>query len=280
MAVIGFKERITDLSGSLGTADDNALQQWLIDGCYDVIANVGISHKFAIDSSSYSSSMTVNLDDVREIIGVQRNSILCKRVPYSIAQYVDPNTTLGADSIHRATSISPVFYEYSNQLIVKPNPTSTEQGNYSYIPDYSISDFTSTSASVDNFPKQYDEHIILYTAIKVLDRQLLDLVTNTDINTAITAAKDAITKSSAYMDSTGATTINVVGWLNDEDSEMAQSVLRAVSAELSTSQASAGEVKLRMERDLQKYQWQQERRDNLKREYLSKFPQQGNKGGK
>ena len=280
MAVIGFKERITDLSGSLGTADDDALQQWLIDGCYDVIANVGISHKFAIDSSSYSSSMTVNLDDVRQIIGVQRNGILCKRIDYSMAQYVDPNTTLGADSIHRATSISPVFYEYSNQLIVKPNPTSAEQGNYSYIPDYSISDFTSTSASVDNFPKQYDEHIILYTAIKVLDRQLLDLVTNTDINTAITAAKDAITKSSAYMDSTGATTINVVGWLNDEDSEMAQSVLRAVSAELSTSQASAGEVKLRMERDLQKYQWQQERRDNLKREYLSKFPQQGNKGGK
>ena len=156
MAVIGFKERITDLAGSLGTTDDDALQQWLIDGCYDVIAKIGASHKFAIDSGSYSSSMTVNLDDVREIVGVQRNGILCKKVPYAIAQYVDPNTTLGAISIHKATSMNPVFYRYSNQLIVKPNPSSTEQGNYSYIPEYSISSWTSsTSANIDNFPKQY-----------------------------------------------------------------------------------------------------------------------------
>jgi len=334
VAVIGFKERIADLAGSLGTTDDDALQQWLIDGCYDVITKIGVSYKFAIDSGSYSSSMTVSLDDVREIIGIQRNGILCKRVPYSIAQYVDPNTTLGSDSIHRATSMNPVFYEYSNQLIVKPNPSSTEQGNYSYIPEYSISNWTSTSASIDNFPKQYYEHVILYAAIATLDRQLLDLLSNTNIDTAITAVKtqltDATTKFNSFVSRTTGilssnevasvadalsnaellfdgtlTTNNVKEWLDDEDSEMSSAVLnsasgelkraqselgqwsaigdagaREVSADLSLAQALISDVKSRMERDKQQYQWQQERRDNLKREYLSKFPQKENKGGR
>ena len=60
--------------------------------------------------------------------------------------------------------------------------------------------------------------VILYASIKTLDRQLLDLMANTDIDAAITAAKDAITKSGQYLDGSGATTTNVVAWLNDEDS--------------------------------------------------------------
>ena len=54
---------------------------------------------------------------------------------------------------------------------------------------------------------------------------------------------------------------------------------REVSTDLSLTQALMSDIQSRMERDKQQYQWQQERRDNLKREYLSKFPQTGNKGG-
>ena len=38
--VVNFKNRITDLAGSLGTADDNAIEQWVLDGCYDIIEHV------------------------------------------------------------------------------------------------------------------------------------------------------------------------------------------------------------------------------------------------
>ena len=276
MALLSFQDRITDLAGSLGTADDNALQQWLIDGCYDVITkvtNIASPMEFAIKSSSYSASMDVSITDIRDIIQVERDNITCK--PLDIRKrhlYENP------DSLYLLTDDDPGFYILNNKLTVKPNPTADKKAYYTYIPEYSIDSFTGTS-SINNFPNQYYEHVILYAAIKTLDRQLLDLLTNTDITAAITAAKDAITKSSEYMDSTGATTTNVVGWLNDEDSEMAGTVMSAVSAELSTSQASATEVKLRMSHDLQSYQWNQERRDNLQKEYFSKFPQPA-QGGK
>ena len=327
MAVIGFKERITDLAGSLGTADDNALQQWIIDGCYDVISKVKGSgqvetSEFAKKSSAYTSSMTVALDDVRDVISVERDGISCQKIPFSKAKYADPNTTLGAMSIHKATSLSPVFYKHDNQLIV--------------IPEYSLTDWTSTDSAIDNFPNQYYEHVILYAAIATLDRQLLDLLTNTNIDTAITAVKtqltDATTKFNSFVSRTtgilssnevasvadallkaeslvddGASAVvtnNVLELLNDEDSEMVSATLGAASAELQRAQSELGQwstigdagarevstdlsltqalmsdIQSRMERDKQQYQWQQERRDNLKREYLSKFPQAGSKGG-
>ena len=341
MAVIGFKERITDLAGSLATADDNALQQWIIDGCYDLISKAKASGKiegpeFAKQSSAYTSAMTIPLDEIREVINVERDGVLCDKIPFSKAKYADPNTTLGAMSIYKATSLSPVFYKQNNQLIVKPNPTATEQGYYSYIPEYSLTDWDSTNANIDNFPNQYYEHVILYAAIATLDRQLLDLLTNTNIDTAITAVKtqltDATTKFNSFVSRTtgvlssnevagvadallkaeslvddGASAIvtnNVLELLNDEDSEMVSATLGAASAELQRAQSELGQwstigdagarevstdlsltqalmsdIQSRMERDKQQYQWQQERRDNLKREYLSKFPQAGNKGG-
>ena len=284
MAILSLEDRIIDLAGSLGTADDDAIQQWLLDGCYDVMdkaLKIGVDkNEFAIRSGSYTGSMTVALDDVRQLVNVQRDGYSCRRVSHEKRNFVDPNHTIGANSVHRATSFDPVFYIFDNELIVKPNPTASEQGYYSYVPEYSISSWGSSSAYIDKFPKQYYEYVILYAAIATLDRQMLDLMTNTDINTAITAAKDAITQSSSFIDGT-ATTNNVIEWLNDEDSEMAQAVMQAVSSELSTNQASAGEVKIRMERDLQLYKWQQERRNFLKQEYISKFPgAPGDKGGR
>ena len=362
MAVIGFKERITDLAGSLGTADDNALQQWIIDGCYDVISKVKGSgqveaSEFAKQSSAYTSSMTVALDDVRDVISVERDGISCQKIPFSKAKYADPNTTLGAMSIHKATSLSPVFYKHDNQLIVKPNPTVTEQGYYSYIPEYSLTDWTSTDSAIDNFPNQYYEHVILYAAVATLDRQLLDLLTNSDINTALTAINTQVDLALAELsevainidssvDTAIAAITTALGRVNtavllanaefdlvnpevdkaelaadDEDSEVAtmrlsvaqgfaaagsnyikeaqtalseangyagevsartshaSAQLQLMQGYISSAQAYASEVQTRMERDKQQYQWQQERRDNLKREYLSKFPQTGNKGG-
>ncbi len=282
MALISFKDRIIDLAGSLGSADDDAIQQWIIDGCYDVILKVKASvpsDEFSLQSSAYTGPMSVSLTGIRDIILVQRDNYRCAPITADKINYVDPNHILGANSIYKATSRSPVFYIKDNTLNVKPNPTASEQGYYSYIPEYSISNWDSVSSSIPNFPNRYYEHVILYASIKTLDRQLLDLMANTDIDAAITAAKDAITKSGQYLDGSGATTTNVVTWLNEEDSEMASSVMAAVSAELSTMQASVSEVKTRMERDLQRYQWYQEKRTNLQQEYLSKFPQMGNKGG-
>ncbi len=274
--ITNFKDRITDLAGSLGTADDNAIEQWVLDGCYDVILRVksfANPRDFAIQSSGVSSETVVDLDTIRDFITVERHGIECLPVnPKNKHLYTH------VDSMYEATENDPIYYKDNGTIYVKPSPSSSQLAYYTYIPEYSISNFSSGTSSIEYYPKEYYEHVILYAAVKTLDRKLLDLLTNTDITTAITAAKDAITKSGEYMDSTGATTTNVVEWLNDEDGEMASTVMSAVSAELSTGQASSSEVKLRMSHDLQSYQWNQERRNNLQQEYLSKFPQA--QGGK
>ena len=397
MAILSFKDRIIDLAGSLGTADDNALQQWLLDCCYDVINKLQVSggttapDEFTIQSSSYNTSMTVQLDSIREVISVQRDGIQCKLIPFSKSKYANPSDTLGAQSIYKATSFDPVFYKHNNKLIVLPHPTITELGYYSYIPEYSITDWDGVAGNVSNFPKQYYEHIVLYAAIATLDRQLLDMVSNTDITTALTAATTAIGDALTEIDETieltdssgstdiqialtaintavdkfradgsdpalfgddstydttnsemtrvkdaldqakllidgSVTTNNVIELLNDEDSEMVSSTLSAVQAEVSRAQAHIsewnatvqtldaeikgfsnevqariawigakaqawggklslaqsylGEVKALMERDNQTYQWQQERRNFLKQEYVNKFPNQRVQGGK
>ena len=269
--VTNFKDRITDLAGSLGSADDNAIEQWVLDGCYDTISRLkGVTSPmiFASKSGAMTTSVVVELDTIREFISVERNNIECNPVPYNKRHLYE-----SAHSIYEVTADDPVYYIQNGQVTVVPTATGSQPAYYTYIPEYSITSFDTSTSSIDGFPKEFYEYILLYAAAKTLDRQLLDLLTNTDITAAITAAKDAITKSGEYMDSSGATNTNVVAWLNDEDGEMASTVMSAVSAELSTGQASSAEVKLRMERDLQSYQWIQERRDKLQQEYLSKFPQ-------
>mgnify|MGYP005824711091 FL=1 len=97
MALLSFKDRITDLAGSLGTADDNALQQWLIDGCYDVMNKSGASSaEFTIQSSPYTGVMTVSLDSVREVMSVERDGIACRPISINKSNYVDPDTVLGS----------------------------------------------------------------------------------------------------------------------------------------------------------------------------------------
>ena len=234
----------------------------------------------------------------------------------------------------------------------------SELGYYSYIPEYSITDWTSSSANIDNFPKQYTEHIILYAAVATLDRQLLDLLSNSDINTALTAINAQIdlalvelteiaTNIDAGVDTAIAAITTALGRVNaavveasdefddvraevikaqtaatDEDGEVASThlsvaqgftstgsnfisearialeeangystevssrashastQLQLVQGYIGSAQAYASEVQTRMERDMQQYKWQQERRENLKREYLSKFPvAKGSKGG-
>ena len=266
MAILGFKDKIVDLTGSLGTADDNAIQQWLIDGCYDVITRVSAisaanPHEFAITSSSYTGSMSVSLDNIREVIYVRRNNKACLAVDSSMADFVDPNNTLGASSIHKATSLSPVHYTLDNTLIVKPNPTTLEVGNYSYIPEYSISNWDLASANIDNFPNQYYEHVVLFAAYMTLGRQLLDLLEDT---TDSSLSMNVISKmmNNDKPDSGG----DVWDWLVDEDSEMAGATMSAIESAVGITR--------------QKYDWYKERMAEINNLYMSKFPAPAeNKGG-
>ena len=175
MATLSFKDRITNLAGSLGTASDTMLEQWLIDGCYDIVNKIlkmpqstVSSHQFAKQSSVYNSAMSVDLSEIRWIEDVERGGYSCQKVSHTKRKFVDPSDSIGANSIYKATSSDPVYYIFNNTLTVKPNPTASEQGYYTYIPEYSISNFTSTDSQIDSFPKAFYEAVLLYGSIKTV----------------------------------------------------------------------------------------------------------------
>ena len=53
---MSFKTQITDLAGSVGSITDATLQQWAVDGCYDVLNKLKAINpmEFAIQSDAYS----------------------------------------------------------------------------------------------------------------------------------------------------------------------------------------------------------------------------------
>ena len=57
-----------------------------------------------------------------------------------------------------------------------PAATGGEPGRVFYIPEYSLTAWNSSSSSIDNFPKKYYEHIVLYAAIRLLERNYIELV--------------------------------------------------------------------------------------------------------
>ena len=253
--MISFKDRIIDLTGSLGTADDNALKQWILDGCYDVITKqLGEEALFAINSSTYTAPMSVSLANVRRLVSVERNGLNCRRVSADKRRYVDPSDVLGMDSIHKAVDVDPVFYILSNTLHVKPNPTISEQGRYSYIPEYSVSNFTTPDSSIDNFPNVYYEHVIIYASILTLGRQLIDLISDTAPNSLYSLDSIRNFINGDIPDDGG----SVFDYLIDEDDEMSRATIEAMSSAVSITK--------------EKYKWYQEKMQMLIQLYSSKFP--------
>ena len=57
-----------------------------------------------------------------------------------------------------------------------PAATGGEPGQVYYIPDYTITNFASSTSTIDNFPKKYYESVVLYAAIRLLERNYLELV--------------------------------------------------------------------------------------------------------
>ena len=196
---MSFKTQITDLAGSVGSITDATLQQWAVDGCYDVLNKLKAINpmEFAIQSDAYSGPMTVGLNNIREFIGAERNGYACRPVHHNQKRLVDPNDAIGSNSIYKATADDPVFYILNSTAVIKPNPTSTEQGYYSYIPEYSVS---ISGTEIDNFPNQYREHVVLYTATKTVQSLMNAMQTNTDITTTLTATNTEIDSAVSAID--------------------------------------------------------------------------------
>tara|TARA_R100000808_G_C2151035_1_gene159964 strand:- start:3089 stop:3883 length:795 start_codon:yes stop_codon:yes gene_type:complete len=252
--VTNFKDRIIDLAGvQIDAVDDNAMQQFLIDGCYDVIdklkkTNEAEIHDF-VESSLVRNDAAPSLDTdgIRSIEYAERTGFPCRKVPETQRQYLD-----NANSIYQATSDDPVYYIFNGTAHIRPIPTAGETGYFYYIRTYDTNAAIATATSINGFPEAYYEHIVLYAAYMVLGKQLLSLIQHTGSDFL---SLDTISKM--MNDDKPGSGQDVWDYLVDEDSEMAQATMTAIQS------ASA--------LNKQKYDYYKDRMMNIKAEYMGKF---------
>ncbi len=183
-----FKTQIDDLAGTLTASDDAAIQQWILDGCYDVMTKAIIKSgpeevwKFVAKSGSQTSN-AIDVDEVRTIAGVVRNNVFATKGMWGLkAKYADTN------SIYAATNNSPVWYLDDSTLNIYPAPTIGEPANYYYVPEYAVTNWNTSTSSVNHYPSEYYYYVMLYAAIQVLHRKMLDSTTPTAVSSlSITA---------------------------------------------------------------------------------------------
>ena len=132
--VTNFEDRINDLAGVPITTDTNALEQFVIDGCYDVINKLKRTgefdaQKFVKAASTITSGTATDVDNIREIEYVERNGFPCREVPPTQRQFLS-----NANSLYKATADDPVYYIFSNQIHIAPAPTSGESATLYTLP--------------------------------------------------------------------------------------------------------------------------------------------------
>ena len=166
-----FKTRIGYYTGTTDGYTDDEAKQYIIDGCYDVykkmkaIKGADVSQKFGIWSDpSITNGNAIDIDEVYEIIYVQRNGIPATEVsPNLIHKYTD------TDSIHYASENDPIYYFQEQYMTVKPAPTGSAHLYYIYLPQYAVTSYDSATSSIDKFPAEFYDHVLLYASIKICE---------------------------------------------------------------------------------------------------------------
>ena len=107
-----FDQRIENLTGTIH-ADVEAVKQWLVDGCHDVIRKIkqlnpeGL-HQFVVQSSEITGALNQNLDEIKEIISVERGTYNCRKIPYQFKR-----EAADTGSIYAAIATDPVYYVHN-----------------------------------------------------------------------------------------------------------------------------------------------------------------------
>ena len=171
-----FKTQILDLVGDLSPSDDTALQQWIKDGCYDVLSKASFKFgesevwKFVAKSGNVTSE-TTDIDEIRTIAGVVRDGVFATKGEWTLkSRYSD------SGSIYAATNNDPVWYIDDSNLHIYPIPsdTSGNRANYYYVPEYSLTNWDNSTSSINNYPSEYYYFVALYASIQVLHRKMFD----------------------------------------------------------------------------------------------------------
>ena len=175
-----FKTQIQDIVGSFD--DDVAINQFLTDGAKELINMMPseLKQKCSKVTNLYigNTNTTMDLDGVGGILYVTRENansgyyIGCREVSPLLADSANDSS-----SLHYATATDPVYWTESNSsgnptLFVKPTPDANQPAKIVHISYPSITG--SDDSVIANFPDELEYLVVLYAAIKIVERQLVE----------------------------------------------------------------------------------------------------------
>ena len=177
-----FQVQIEDMVGIVGssadtTSDTTAITSWLTDGAKEVI-NVMPPNLLALCAAeqtltpravgSESTAATLNTG---KVFNVRRSDGTidqpCRLVSSRVKGRVsDP------DDMMYATATDPVYYIESNYLNILPS-SSSAVGKYSEV-QYPTVAYTDGTSGISSFPDEAEYLVVLYAAIKAVERIVSD----------------------------------------------------------------------------------------------------------
>ena len=175
-----FKTQIQDIIGDFD--DDVAINQFLTDGAKELINMMPseLKQKCSKVTNLYigNTNTTMDLDGVGGILYVTRENdnsgyyIGCREVSPLLADSANDSS-----SLHYATATDPVYWTESNSsgnptLFVKPTPDANQPAKIVHISYPSITG--SDDSVIANFPDELEYLVVLYAAIKIVERQLVE----------------------------------------------------------------------------------------------------------
>jgi hypothetical protein len=229
---------------------ESELTQWLSDGTREII-NI-LPPRLKIECStitSLTSSTPMDLDASGEVFHATRENadsgyhIGCREINPIYGGSADDSS-----SLHYVTATDPVYWVESDtggdpKLFVKPTPTANQPARIHHVafPTVSYSD-----SAIVNFPNEAEYLVALYASIKSIQS------TMSAMNASIVHSDQDGTYTASTSSSQGWEKVR--DWLeSEEDSEMSQATVQALSTEL--------------QQFLKEYEWYQVQQAKLQQDY-------------
>lgn len=192
-----FKTQIDNLTG-FGSTDDVALGDWLLAGARQVIDVLPMSK---LDRMSEIQEFT-NFQGVEDskILHVLRKDENNSNVLMPCREIHASQSGRAADSNYMefATSSDPAYYLENKRVHTLPASASSNDSKLIKInEDFTI---TITSDTIDNFPKEATNAVVLYASRNAIMQLMNAKHTNTDITTALTAINTEMDETQAISD--------------------------------------------------------------------------------
>jgi len=208
-----FKTQVDDLTG-FGSTDDVALADWLSNGAREVI-NVfpmakldRMSEEVSFHSGNTKTTNPIdglNVEDAKILHVLRAVDIDASPVVYQPCRHIHTSQVgraIDSNFMEYATATDPVYYVSDKLLRVLPDNDATNAGTADCLLQKINEDFTIavTDTTVENFPKEGNNAVVLFAARNALMRLMNAKHSNSSITTAFTALKTELDETQAVAD--------------------------------------------------------------------------------